>query len=89
MDEIVLTATEMESAHPARKANAAQTEMFSIVAHGDHWHVLHDGQRSAPHASRRAAFEAAVAAALPALEAGHDVTLRTSPAAAEADPLPG
>ncbi|MBS7539929.1 hypothetical protein KHC27_13410 [Ancylobacter lacus] len=54
--------------------------MFSVVAHGDHWHVLHDGQRNAPLSSRRAAFEAAVAAALPALEAGHDVTLRTSPA---------
>ncbi|MCK0197648.1 hypothetical protein MWN34_12065 [Ancylobacter sp. 6x-1] len=76
MDEIVLTATEMENAAPLRKSNAAQDEMFCIQPHRDHWHVVHDGDRGSPYPTQRAAFDAAIAEMWAAVEAGHAATLR-------------
>ena len=46
---------------------------YMIVAQGDEWGVLHDGNISNRYATKEAAFEAAVAAASLAIREGHEV----------------
>ncbi|CCD92403.1 conserved hypothetical protein [Bradyrhizobium sp. ORS 375] len=46
---------------------------YAIVAVGDHYSVLHDGNTHGDYATREAAFESAVAAATLALKQGHEV----------------
>nr|WP_041756584.1 hypothetical protein [Bradyrhizobium sp. ORS 278] len=46
---------------------------YAIVAVGDHYSVLHDGNTQGDYATREAAFESAVAAATLALKQGHEV----------------
>ena len=48
---------------------------YMIVAQGDEWGVLHDGNVSNLYATKEAAFEAAVAAASLAIREGHEVRL--------------
>ena len=49
---------------------------YMIVAQGEEWGVLHDGNVSNRYATKEAAFEAAVAAASLAIREGHEVRLR-------------
>lgn len=46
---------------------------YAIVAHGDGWTILHDGEARNEYATKEAAFEAAVAAASLAIREGHEV----------------
>jgi hypothetical protein len=46
---------------------------YRIVAQGDQWGVLHDGDVKNSYATKEAAFEAAVAAASLAIREGHEV----------------
>ena len=46
---------------------------YMIVAQGDEWGVLHDGNVNNLYATKEAAFEAAVAAASLAIREGHEV----------------
>lgn len=46
---------------------------YAVVAQGDEWSVLHDGNMENRYASKEAAFEAAVAAASLAIREGHEV----------------
>jgi hypothetical protein len=46
---------------------------YMIVAKGNGWSVLHDGDASHDYATKEAAFESAVAAASLALREGHEV----------------
>jgi hypothetical protein len=48
---------------------------YMIVAKGNGWSVLHDGDASHDYATKEAAFESAVAAASLALREGHEVHL--------------
>ena len=48
---------------------------YMIVAQGDEWGVLHDGNVSNRYATKESAFEAAVAAASLAIREGHEVRL--------------
>ncbi len=47
---------------------------YMIIAQGEEWGVLHDGDISNRYATKEAAFEAAVAAVL-AIREGHEVRL--------------
>lgn len=46
---------------------------YMIVAKGDEWGVLHDGNIDNQYATKEGAFEAAVAAASLAIRQGHEV----------------
>ena len=46
---------------------------YSIVAEGNEWGVLHDGNIKNRYATKESAFEAAVAAASLAIREGHEV----------------
>lgn len=46
---------------------------YAIVAQGNEWGVLHDGNVESMFASKESAFEAAVAAASLAIRQGHEV----------------
>jgi phosphotransferase system HPr-like phosphotransfer protein len=48
---------------------------YAIVAVGDHWSVLHDGNAHGDYATKEAAFESAAAAATLAIKQGHEVHL--------------
>jgi len=48
---------------------------YMIVAQGEEWGVLHDGNVNNRYATKEAAFEAAVAAASLAIREGHEVRL--------------
>ncbi len=48
---------------------------YMIIAQGEEWGVLHDGDISNRYATKEAAFEAAVAAASLAIREGHEVRL--------------
>jgi hypothetical protein len=48
-------------------------DQYSIVAQGDEWGVLHDGNVKNRYATKESAFEAAVAAASLAIREGHEV----------------
>ncbi|CCD98066.1 hypothetical protein [Bradyrhizobium sp. STM 3809] len=48
---------------------------YAIVAVGDRYSVLHDGNAQGDYATREAAFESAVLAATLALKQGHEVHL--------------
>jgi hypothetical protein len=46
---------------------------YTIVAQGEEWGILHDGNISHRYATKESAFEAAVAAASLAIRQGHEV----------------
>jgi hypothetical protein len=46
---------------------------YTIVAQGEEWGVLHDGEITHRYATKEAAFEAAAAAASLAIRQGHEV----------------
>lgn len=48
---------------------------YMIVAQGDEWGVLHDGDIPNRYATKESAFEAAVAAASLAIREGHEVKI--------------
>ena len=48
---------------------------YAIVAVGDQWGVLHDGDIKSEYATKEAAFESAAAAASIAIRQGHEVHL--------------
>ena len=48
---------------------------YAIVAVGDQWGVLHDGDIGGEYLTKEAAFEAAAAAASLAVRQGHEVHL--------------
>ena len=48
---------------------------YMIVAQGNEWGVLHDGDVRNRYATKESAFEAAVAAASLAIRQGHEVRL--------------
>jgi hypothetical protein len=48
---------------------------YAIVAMGDQWGVLHDGDVKGGYLTKEAAFEAAAAAASTAVRQGHEVHL--------------
>jgi phosphotransferase system HPr-like phosphotransfer protein len=48
---------------------------YAIVAVGEQWGVLHDGDIKAEYATREAAFESAAVAASLAIRQGHEVHL--------------
>jgi hypothetical protein len=48
---------------------------YAVVAVGDQWGVLHDGDVKSEYATKEAAFEAAAAAASVAIRQGHEVHL--------------
>jgi len=48
---------------------------YAIVAVGDQWGVLHDGDVKSQYATKEAAFESAAAAASLAIRQGHEVHL--------------
>jgi phosphotransferase system HPr-like phosphotransfer protein len=48
---------------------------YAIVAVGDHWTVLHDGDARSEYETKEAAFESAAAAASLAIRQGHEVHL--------------
>ncbi len=48
---------------------------YAIVAVGDQWGVLHDGDIKGQYATKEAAFESAAAAASLAIREGHEVHL--------------
>lgn len=46
---------------------------YAILAVGDHWGVLHDGDVRGEYATKESAFESATAAASLAIRQGHEV----------------
>ena len=48
---------------------------YAIIAAGDRWGILHDGNVEGDHVTKESAFEAAVAAASLAIRQGHEVSL--------------
>jgi hypothetical protein len=46
---------------------------YAIIAVGDHWGVLHDGDVEGDFATKESAFESAIAAASLAIRQGHEV----------------
>ena len=46
---------------------------YAVIAVGDHWGVLHDGDVEGDFASKESAFESAAAAASLAIRQGHEV----------------
>ncbi|WP_024507841.1 hypothetical protein [Bradyrhizobium sp. ARR65] len=48
---------------------------YAIVAVGDQWGVLHDGDIKGEYATKESAFESAAAAASLAIRQGHEVHL--------------
>ncbi|MCC8957418.1 hypothetical protein H8B02_29460 [Bradyrhizobium sp. Pear77] len=46
---------------------------YAVIAAGEEWGVLHDGNLNAGYATKEAAFESAVAAASLAIRLGHEV----------------
>jgi len=48
---------------------------YAVVAVGNHWSVLHDGDIRSEYDTKEAAFESAVAAASLAIRQGHEVHL--------------
>jgi phosphotransferase system HPr-like phosphotransfer protein len=46
---------------------------YSIIAVGDHWSVMHDGDVHGDYATKESAFESASAAASLAIRQGHEV----------------
>jgi hypothetical protein len=46
---------------------------YTVVAQGEQWGVLHDGNISHHYATKEAAFEAAAAASSLAIRQGHEV----------------
>jgi hypothetical protein len=48
---------------------------YSIVARGEQWAVLHDGNVHGDYATKESAFESAAAAASLAIRQGHEVHL--------------
>jgi hypothetical protein len=46
---------------------------YAIIAVGDHWGVLHDGNVEGDFATKESAFESAIAAASLAIRQGHEV----------------
>jgi hypothetical protein len=45
---------------------------YAVIAVGDHWGVLHDGNVEGDFATKEAAFESAIAAASLAIREGHE-----------------
>lgn len=48
---------------------------YMIVAQGDEWGVLHDGEIPNRYATKESAFEAAVASASLAIREGHEIRI--------------
>jgi hypothetical protein len=46
---------------------------YAVIAVGDHWGVLHDGNVEGDFATKESAFESAIAAASLAIREGHEV----------------
>lgn len=46
---------------------------YAVIAVGDHWGVLHDGNVEGDFASKESAFESAIAAASLAIRQGHEI----------------
>jgi hypothetical protein len=46
---------------------------YAVIAAGEEWGVLHDGNLNAGYATKEAAFESATAAAALAIRLGHEV----------------
>jgi hypothetical protein len=46
---------------------------YAVIAVGDHWGVLHDGNVEGDFATKESAFESAIAAASLAIRQGHEV----------------
>jgi hypothetical protein len=46
---------------------------YAVVAVGDHWSVLHDGNVEGDFATKESAFESAIAAASLAIRQGHEI----------------
>ena len=46
---------------------------YAVIATGEEWGVLHDGNLNAGYATKEAAFESAAAAASLAIRLGHEV----------------
>lgn len=46
---------------------------YAIMANGDKWVVLHDGETNGDFATKEAAFESAIGAASLAIRQGHEV----------------
>jgi len=46
---------------------------YAVIAVGDHWGVLHDGDVEGDFATKESAFESAIAAASLAIRQGHEV----------------
>ena len=48
-------------------------EQYAVIAVGEHWGVLHDGDVEGDFATKESAFESAIAAASLAIRQGHEV----------------
>ena len=46
---------------------------YAVIAVGDHWGVLHDGNVEGDFATKESAFESAIAAASLAIRQGHEI----------------
>lgn len=46
---------------------------YAVIAVGDHWGVLHDGNVEGDFATKESAFESAIAAASLAIREGHEI----------------
>jgi hypothetical protein len=46
---------------------------YAVIAVGEHWGVLHDGDVEGDFATKESAFESAIAAASLAIRQGHEV----------------
>jgi hypothetical protein len=46
---------------------------YAVIAAGDHWGVLHDGNVEGDFATKESAFESAIAAASLAIREGHEI----------------
>jgi hypothetical protein len=55
---------------------------YAVIARGDTWSVLHDGNAENEYETKEAAFEAAVAAASLAIREGHEVHVSVPDASA-------
>jgi hypothetical protein len=55
------------------KENTMGLAQYAIVAAGEEWGVLHDGNLNGGYATKEAAFESAAAAASLAIRMGHEV----------------
>jgi hypothetical protein len=60
---------------------------YAVVAVGDEWGILHDGEVKGEYATKEAAFESATIAASLAIKQGHEVRLSV-PGEEEARGLP-